>query len=67
MTTKPQIYAVTVSAQALNQLKEACNYIHSQGAPLAAQRMAARFEATIETLERLPKGDDRSRVACMNW
>lgn len=47
-------YSVTVSALALRQLGEACAYIHDQGAPLAAQRMAARFIAAIETLERQP-------------
>ena len=55
MTTKPQIYTVTVSALALHQLEDACAYIHAQGAPLAAQRMAARFVAAIETLERHPE------------
>ena len=55
MTTKPSTYTVTVSALALQQLDEACLYIHEQGAPLAAQRMAARFLAAIETLERHPQ------------
>lgn len=40
---------------ALRQLEEACAYVHAQGAPLAAQRMAARFLAAIETLERHPQ------------
>ncbi|MFT4253672.1 MAG: type II toxin-antitoxin system RelE/ParE family toxin [Caulobacter sp.] len=48
-------YQVTVSSLALDQLEEACAYIHEQGAPLAAQRMAARFLAAIETLERHPE------------
>jgi plasmid stabilization system protein ParE len=55
MTTKPQTYTVTVSALALQQLAEACDYIHEQGAPLAAQRMAARLHAAIEVLERHPQ------------
>ena len=55
MTTKPPPYTVTVSALALHQLDEACAYIHAQGAPLAAQRMAARFLAAIETLEQHPQ------------
>jgi toxin ParE1/3/4 len=55
MTTKPRTYTVTVSALALHQLDEACAYIHEQGAPLAAQRMAARFLAVIETLEQHPE------------
>lgn len=54
MTTKPKTYAVTASALALSQLEDACAYIHAQGAPLAAQRMAARFVSAIETLERHP-------------
>jgi plasmid stabilization system protein ParE len=55
MTPKPQTYTVTVSALALHQLDEACAYIHGQGAPLAAQRMAARLLSAIETLERHPQ------------
>jgi plasmid stabilization system protein ParE len=55
MTTKPQTYAVTVSALALHQMEEACAYIHGHGAPLAAQRMAVRFLAAIETLEHHPE------------
>lgn len=54
MTTKSPVYVVSVSALALHQLDDACAYIHAQGAPLAAQRMAARFLAAIETLERHP-------------
>lgn len=55
MTAKHQTYTVTVSALALRQLDEACAYIHGQGAPLAAQRMAVRLLAVIETLERHPQ------------
>lgn len=55
MTTEPKLYKVTLSAQALRQLEEACAYIHSEGAPLAAQRMAARLLAAIDTLERYPE------------
>ena len=55
MTKKPTIYTVTVSAQALHQLDEACAYIHSQGAPLAAQGMAAKLLTAIETLEQHPQ------------
>jgi plasmid stabilization system protein ParE len=54
MAANPGKYSVSVSALALRQLDEACAYIHDQGAPLAAQRMAARFIAAIETLERQP-------------
>ena len=59
MTTKPPTYTVTISALALHQLDEACAYIHEQGAPLAAQRMAARFLAAIETLEQHPQRERR--------
>jgi len=54
MITKPETYTVTVSELALHQLDAACAYIHAQGAPLAAQRMATRFLSAIETLERHP-------------
>ena len=54
MTTKPIAYTVTISALALSQLDEACAYIHDQGAPIAARRMAARFLTAIEALERHP-------------
>ncbi len=54
MTTKPATYVVSISPQALQQLDDARAYIHAQGAPLAAQRMAARFATAIETLEQHP-------------
>jgi len=54
MTTKPPTYTVSISPQALRQLDQARAYIHAQGAPLAAQRMATRFVAAIETLEQHP-------------
>ena len=54
MTTKPPTYTVSISPQALRQLDEARAYIQAQGAPLSAQRMAARFVAAIETLEQHP-------------
>jgi len=55
MNTKLPTYVVSISPQALHQLDEARAYIHAQGAPLAAQRMAARFLAAIETLEQHPQ------------
>ncbi|WP_184718124.1 type II toxin-antitoxin system RelE/ParE family toxin [Caulobacter sp.] len=55
MTSKPTVYTVTVSALALHQLDEACAYIHAQGSPLAAQRLATRFLEAIETLESHPQ------------
>ena len=55
MNTKPPAYVVLVSPRALRQLDEARAYIHAQGAPLAAQRMAARFLTAIETLEQHPQ------------
>ena len=47
-------YTVIVSPRALRQLDDTCDYIHAQGAPLAALATAARLEAVIEELEMYP-------------